>query len=210
MRSSKVLEMINSGRIEELKSELRDEIYAEALKNKPGAKKRYSAMKKYFSYIKSAREVCNKPCILEFEGKPHTSFCNSYSLVLTSEPCGEIELFTDIDRYPNMTKLVKYDGYQGTMNLGPIFAKAHSLGYKLTKAEVGNKYKYLLHYNDTYFKVGLVESAFNIIDDGNDVTLYHADGKFSSLIIKNDIGVCVIMPIRIDELPEDVVVIEMN
>ena len=209
MKSSKALEMLNEGRIAELKAELQDEIYQEALKNKPGAKKRYTAMKKYFSYIDSAREICKKPCIIDFEGKPHTSFCNSYSLVLTTEPCGNIELFTDIDRYPNMSRLVKYDGYEGTINLGPALAKANSLGYKLKKSEVGLKYKYLFHFNDTYFKVGLVESAFNIIDDGKDVTLYHA-GKNSSLIIQNDIGVCVIMPIRIDELDENVVVIELK
>ena len=209
MRSSKILEMINQGCIEELKAELRDEIYSEALKNKPGAKKRYSAMKKYFGYVDSAREFCKKPCIIEFEGKPHTSFCNSYSLVLTTEPCGEIELFTDKTHYPDVKRLVKYDGYEGTMNLGPILAEAHSLGYKLKKAEVGPKYKYLLHFNETYFKVGLLESAFNIIDDGSDVTLYHSN-KNRSLVIQNDIGVCVIMPIRIEELDENVVVIEMK
>ena len=64
-------------------------------------------MKKYFTYVSTAREVCQKPCIIDFEGKPHTSFCNAHSLALTTEPCGAIELFTDVDRYPNVGRLVK-------------------------------------------------------------------------------------------------------
>lgn len=45
MRSIKVLEMLNNGQIEELKEALRDEVYAEVLKSKPNAKKRYSAIR---------------------------------------------------------------------------------------------------------------------------------------------------------------------
>ena len=101
MRSIKVLGMINEGRIEELKAALRDEIYQESLKKKPNAKRRYSAMKKYFGYTDSVREVCQKPCVIEFDGEEYTSFTNSYTLVLTKEPTGEIELFNqDNGRYP--------------------------------------------------------------------------------------------------------------
>ena len=53
MRNVKVLEMFEDGKIDELKDELRDEIYRDPLKNKPDTKKRYTAMKKYFllSYV---------------------------------------------------------------------------------------------------------------------------------------------------------------
>lgn len=51
MRNEKVLEMLNEGKIEDLKSALQDEIYEEALKSKPGAKKRYAAMKKNISSL---------------------------------------------------------------------------------------------------------------------------------------------------------------
>ena len=50
MRNTLVLEMLNAGRIDELKKILEDEIYEDSLKVKPGAKKRYAAMKKYFKY----------------------------------------------------------------------------------------------------------------------------------------------------------------
>ena len=48
MRNIKILEMLNDNKIEELKTELRDEIYMDSLKEIPTAKKRYIAMKKYF------------------------------------------------------------------------------------------------------------------------------------------------------------------
>ena len=43
MQSIKVLEMLEAGRIEELKALLQDEIYQESLKNRPNAKKRYTS-----------------------------------------------------------------------------------------------------------------------------------------------------------------------
>lgn len=101
MRSIKALDLLNQGRIDELKAMLQDEIYQESLKKKPNAKRRYSAMKKYFSYTDSVREVCQKPCPIEFEGTSYTAFTNSYTLAITTEPTGEIELFDETaGRYP--------------------------------------------------------------------------------------------------------------
>lgn len=45
MQNSKILEMLDKGQTEELKSLLQDEIYANSLKSNPSAKKRYAAMK---------------------------------------------------------------------------------------------------------------------------------------------------------------------
>lgn len=69
MRNVKVLEMLNDGKVEDLKKMLQDEIHQESLKGKPNAKKRYTAMKKYFSYYGSGREAMQKPCVIEFEGE---------------------------------------------------------------------------------------------------------------------------------------------
>ena len=77
MRNEKVLEMLNEGKVDDLKVALQDEIYKEALKSKPGAKKRYAAMKKYFKLTDSVREVCRKPCKIIFNGKDYNSFTNS-------------------------------------------------------------------------------------------------------------------------------------
>lgn len=200
MRNIDVLKMINEGHIDELKEKLRDEIYADALKNKPGAKKRYSAMKKYFGYFKTKEEICQKPCLIEFEGKPHTSFCNSYSLALTTEPCGGIELFTDVDRYLAVDKLVRRDGLPGEIDFGKVFAEAKSMGYRLKKSELNtDKCKYFMSYNGAYFKLGLIDITYSIIDNGGKATVY-CNGSLSPMTIENDIGVCTIMPVNMDKL----------
>lgn len=66
MNSRKVLDMLDSNRIEELRKLLQNDIYERSLKTKSGAKKRYGYMKKYFNYHTSARECLQKPCKIEF------------------------------------------------------------------------------------------------------------------------------------------------
>lgn len=196
MQSIKVLEMINQGRIDELKDLLRDEIYQDALKRgTPGAKQRYVAMKKYFGYVQTTREVCQKPCLIEFEGETRTSFCNSYSLALTKEPCGAIELFTDIDRYPNVGRLVKREGDPEKIDFSKVMAEAKSLGYKLTKKEV-NSNSFMIRYKDAYFRLGLFDATYSIIDNGGETTVYQKGDRVSPMVIENGIGVCLILPVK--------------
>lgn len=199
MKSVKVLEMLHQGRIEELKALLKDEIYQDVLKNKPGAKRRYTAMKKYFSYTRSARTCCQKPAIIEFEGKTVTSFCNSYSLAFTTEPCGDIPLFTDDDgNYPDVARLVKREGDPVKVDFNKAFTDAKVKGYKLTKAAV-NGNEFMLHYNGAYFRLGLVHATYSIIDDGREATVYHNGKNVSPMTIENDIGVCLVLPVKCDD-----------
>ncbi len=203
MKNTKVLEMLNENRIEELKKLLEDEIYAEALGGKTGAKKRYSAMKKYFKYHNPVREVLQKPCQIKFEGSDYISFTNSWSLALTTEDCGEIEMFEDPDRYPNVTRLIRFDGIKKKIDFKEVIAEAKSKGYKLTKNEVDFRFKYLMLYDGTYYKIGLIDATFGIIDDGKPAMTYHPDGERMPLTIKNDIGLCMIMPVKYECDPED-------
>lgn len=199
MRNDKVLEMINNGKIEDLKKMLQDEIYQESLKVKPNAKKRYMAMKKYFTYCDSVREVLQKPCEIEYEGCKYTSFCNSYSLALTRETTGEIELFDkEQGNYPDVTKLLRYDGKEHKIDISKVIAEAKSKGYKLKKSECGLDYKYLMYFDGSYFKIGLMDAAYGIINDGKEAIVYHVEGSSKPLTITTDIGVCLIMPIRYD------------
>lgn len=123
MRTVRILEMLNAGKLDELKAELKDEIYQESLKNKPNAKKRYAAMKKYFSYHEPSRECLQKPCKIIFEDKEYTSFTNSWSLVLTTEDTGELELFDKgKGNYPDVTKLINFDGIKRKVDFNKIFA----------------------------------------------------------------------------------------
>lgn len=209
MQSTKILEMLNSNRIDELKELLRDEIYAEVLKKKPGANKRYSAMKKYFNYTDSEREFLQKPCLVEYEGQSYTSFCNSFSVALTKEPCGSIALYTDTDRYPDVSRLIRKNGDEILINFTEIFAKAKLEGYKLIKSEVNTyKFRYLLKCKNTYLKLGLVDATFSIIDDGEPSKVYISDDQYVPITIETSIGICTVMPMKLEEAREDHIVIE--
>lgn len=204
MRNSKVLEMLNLGRIDELKKELQDEIYQETLKNKPDSKKRYAAMKKYFKYHKPIRESLQKPCVVSFKDRDYTAFTNSYSLALTTEDTGEIELFDNANNnYPDVTRLVHYDGDEREIDISAVIAEAKSKGYKLVKGEVDFHFKYLMLYDDSYYKIGLLDATFGIIDNGKPAIVYKADGHNKPMTLETDIGICVVMPVRYDADPEE-------
>lgn len=201
MKNTKVLEMINQGKLEDLKIALQDEIYQESLKGKTDAKKRYAAMKKYFTYVSIGREILQRPCEIVFEGERYFAFTNSYSLALTKETCGEIKLCEEPERYPDVTRLISYQGDRGIIDFNEVLAKAKSLGYKLKKSEVGFDYKYLMHYNGSYFKIGLIDSTFSIINDGRESVVYHVSGNGRPITIQTKIGVCMVMPIRYEGDP---------
>lgn len=197
MRSLKVLEMINNGRIDELKTQLQEWIYLDSLKTRPGEKKRYTTMKKYFNYHSdTSRECLTKPCVVEFENRNYTSFTNSWSLILTTESSGEIELFdTDNGEYPDVIRLLRFDGIKKKIDFNKVIAEAKSKGYRLTKSEVGAGFKYLILYDGTYYKIGLLDISYGIIDNGGEAMTYHPDGARMPLTIQTDIGFCLIMPV---------------
>ena len=205
MKSSRVLEMLHQNRIDELKAALQDEIFTESLKTKPNAKKRYAAMKRYLANISSAREILQKPCEVEIEGNKYMSFCNTYSLALTKETCGEIPLCEEPDRYPPIARLLNYEGTEGKIDFGKVMAEAKSKGYKYTKNAIYSN-DYLLHYGGAYFRIALLDLTYGIIDDGNEAIVYHVDGPRRSMTITTDIGVAVVMPVFIDGEPNGVVV----
>lgn len=202
MKSSKVLEMLNMNRIDELKKALQDEIFAESLKSKPDAKKRYAAMKKYLSYTDSAREILKKPCEVEIDGTKYTAFCNSYSLALTRETCGELPLCEDPDRYPPVKNLLKYDGNESKVDFNKVLSKAKSKGYKLKKTEMHSN-TYLMRYDGAYFRIALIDITYGIVNDGKESIVYHKSNARRPLTITTDIGVCVIMPVFIDGGPDE-------
>lgn len=207
MRNEKILEMLRQDRIKELETALMDELFRESLKGNGDAKKRYASMKKYLSYISGVREILEKPCPVEFEGEQYTSFCNSYSLALTKESCGELEMCSEPDRYPKVTQLVKFDGKEKLLNIKAVLAEAKTLGYKLTKSEIMRN-KYLMHFDGAYFRIALLDITYGIIAADDPVTVYHTASARRPMTIKNDIGICVVMPLFInDELDEDMIVI---
>ena len=212
MKAAKMLEMLDAGKIEELKTELRHEVYQEFLKNRPDEKKRYGAMKKYFGYVNSSRKALQKPYLVNYEGISYTSFCNSYSLVLTTELPGAIELFDSVHdgNYPDVTRLINCSEDKDEIDISKVLAEAKSKGYKLKKSEVTSNH-YLMHYDGAYFRMGLIDISYSIINDGKAVTVYHKKGSGNSpMTIVNDLGYMLVMPVRIEELDEDWIVVEAD
>lgn len=207
MKSSKVLEMLNRGQIDKLKAELRDEIFTESLKGKPTTKKRYNAMKRYLKTISESRPILTKPCAIEFEGKPYNSFTNSYSLVLTTESCGEIAMCDEPDRYPKVDRLIPTNGEEGSIDFERVLAEAKSRGYKYSKSAIRSN-EYLMHYKGGYFRMALVDVTYGIIANSEATNVYF-NGKFQPLTIKNDLGIGIILPIRYEgDESEHVAIIE--
>ena len=209
MRNSKVLEMLNNGRIDELKAALQDEIYQGSLKGNATAKKRYAAMKKYLNTCSPAREILTKPCEVDFEGAKYAAFCNAFSLALTKESCGELPMCDDPDRYPRINSLVKFDGEEDTIDFTKVMAEAKSKGYKYTKSMIYTN-NYLMHFKGSYYRLGLIDATFGIIDEGKPVTVFKERVRNRPITIVNDIGIAVVMPVRLDEPHnEGAVVIEV-
>ena len=207
MKSSKVLDMLNQNRIEELKAELQDEIFTESLKGRHNAKKRYAAMKRYLKTISESRPILTKPCEVEFEGEKYNSFTNSYSLVLTKENCGEIPMCDEPDQYPDVSRLIVTSGEEGKIDFNRVLAEAKSKGYKYTKNAIHSN-EYLMRYKGAYFRMALVEITYGILDEGEEIDVCFS-GNYRPLTIKNDLGIGIILPIRYDGEPDaDYVVIE--
>lgn len=211
MQNTKILEMLNSGQIEELKVLIQEEIFTDELKSKPGAKQRYTAMKKYFSYIKNSNPFYTMPCVIDFCGEKYTSFSNGYSIALTKESSGEMKLFEDSEKYLNISKMITYDGEVKKIDFKQIMAEAKSKGYRLKNSEVDQNrdFKFMLHFNNAYFKIGLLDITYSIINDGEIVTVYSKGEKHSPLILKNDIGICLVLPFNYNAGKEGVTTIEV-
>ena len=209
MKNSKILEMLNQGRIEELKAELQDEIFRESLKTKPDAKKRYTAMKRYLKTISDSRPILTKPCPIEFEGTGYNAFANGFSLVMTTETCGEIEMCSEPDRYPDVRRLIPSGGTEGKIDFNRVLADAKSKGYKYSKNAIYSN-DYLMRYKGAYFRVALVDITYGILDDGQEISVWF-NGEHRPLTIKNNIGMGIIMPVRycLDE-PNHIAIIDVE
>lgn len=160
-------------------------------------------MKKYFTYIKNVNPMMTMPCTVNFHGEKYTAFTNGFSLVLTREECGAMELFNGRGDYLNVEKTISSDWNRGesvTVNLNLPLASAKSAGYKLKKSEVEDSgdFKYVLHYDNAYFKMGVFDSAYAIIDDGTPVRVYRPGKRDSRspMVIANSIGICLILPFK--------------
>ena len=198
MKNTQILEMINTNQIEELKLLLQDEIYKGALKSDKTAKNRYLAMKRYFKYTNNAKPALALPCKnIKIDGCLYNSFIDGYSFALTSESLGEMETYDNSKGdYFNIASLVNFSKATSVekINLNEVLAKAKSKGYKFKKTEiVGTDFQYVFKYKDAYFKIGLFDKAFSIVNDNEESEVYYIN-KLAPMLIKTSIGIAGVCP----------------
>lgn len=205
MKTEVILEMIRSNEIDLLQEMLEEEIYLRSLGT--GEQIRYKAMKNYFKfashYINPAVSVMMKPCGITMLGKDYYCFSDTVSVVLTEEGIGGIEEYDNSSNdYFNLSSLPSIDFRTTEMyNLNEFFARVKAEGYKYCKAElVGDKCTFL-KYKNSYYKMGLLDKAFSIINDGDMCNLHHAGGA-QPLLIETSLGSTYIFPFIKDRLVE--------
>lgn len=208
MNNTKILEMLNNGEIEELKGKIQDEIFQEELKKSGGAnaKKRYDAMKKYFKY-------CDKPdkrflypyknlsVKIHGEMKEMNCFLDGYSFILTPESIGNVEDFSSVGagkEYFNVQKMIDMPLDYEEVDLNKALSAAKARGYKYKSSELDSyKFTYAWHYKDAYYKIGILDKAYSIVNDGKKAKLYYTN-NVSILYIETSIGLAAILPMHWD------------
>lgn len=214
MKADKILTMIEEGKIEDLKKMLRDEIYMDLLKacGRIRSTQRYAAMKRYFKYSDPNKDkrtaypckdiVVNHTIV---NGK-FNCFVDGCSAVLTMEDIGEMEDFesvVDNQEYFNVNKLLGHFQIDPEeIDINKTLAKAKSMGYKFSKQEVvnscKNKFKYLWNFGDIYGKIGILDQAFGIINDGEPAKVWSYSPK-APILIGTSIGFALVLPIVLKE-----------
>lgn len=211
MKNTKILEMINNNQLEELKKLLQDEIYIDTLNSNSNAKKRYSAMKKYF-VEKINNKACMMPCKdITVNGCIYNSFVDGVSIVLTTENTGKMETFDN-----SRNDYLKVDGmvtslYQNSfslINVNQILADASKQGYKYSAKQciTGNA-EHIVKIGNGYFNIALLEKAYKIIDNNSICECYVSNSDKNPILIQNEIGVIVVLPIYVQSGSENKFVI---
>lgn len=204
MKNTIVLEMLNNGEIEQLKALLTEEIYKDSLGKNGNAKNRYPAMKRFFKFPLDNREAFIKPCKdVIVNGKSYNSFLDGYCFALTTEDIDTLETFDKTDKkYFDVERIVNLcmNGEMEEVNLSAILARGKSKGYKFKKSEIaiGDDFQYLLKYKDAYYKFGLFDRAFSVINDGEKAEVYYTGSK-GILLIKTSVGMAGICAMNIKE-----------
>ena len=103
---------------------------------------------------------------------------------------------------PDITRLINFEGEPKKLDINKVIAEAKSRGYKLRKYEFFSNHC-LMYYDGSYFRIPLIDSAYGVIAEDGEVDVYHGDSYRKPLVIKNDIGIAIIMPINRERDPDE-------
>lgn len=125
-------------------------------------------------------------------------------MVCTKESTGNIELYNEKEEareWFNVEKLINASDFEiiEDIDFNDILSEAKSKGFKPVKQEIqyGNCAKYYLRFRDAYYKIGLLNKGYSIIDGGKHQEVFYND-KVSPLYIYNSLGIVMLLPVRID------------
>lgn len=205
MKNEKILEMLNNGEIEELKKAISEEIYNDSLDKNSNAKSRYKAMKDFYKFPSNKTDTrLLKPCKKSIRGQLYNCFLSPDILVCSKESTGNIELFNEKEESReqfNPEKLIDASNFEIVENIdfNDILSEAKSKGFKPVKKEIkyGECAKYYLHFRNAYYKIGLLNKGYSIIDGGKYQEVFYR-GSTTPLFIYNSLGIVMLLPVRIN------------
>ena len=73
----------------------------------------------------------------------------------------------------------------------------------------GEDFKYVLHYNEAYFKINLLNSTYSVINNGERAIVGNSDSDNSPYYDKNSLGSCFICSLNHNEKKPEVTVIDV-
>lgn len=155
-------------------------------------------MKRYFKFADDNNDFTCKPKQVE----EFACFCDGFTAVRTKESLADLSQYDDSDRpYIDLGKIMNVESiadYTEEINLNEVLAEAKSKGYKFKKNEVvqGDNFTTVCFYNGAYFKIGLLDQAFSIINDGEKARVYSTGKATEPIKIITSIGECILLPVR--------------
>jgi len=167
---------------------------------------RLKAMERFLKFPKTFdNKYMNYPCQITIEGIKYYGFTDGYSIAITTEDIGTLELY-DADKYngvpyPNLAVYLEDSKYTKVENfqINSIITEAKKQGFKLTK-HCNRKKPFLLKFAGAFYDIALIYKAYSIIDTGKSVIAkYDTERAFSPIILSNAIGKCFMLPIGVKE-----------
>jgi hypothetical protein len=162
-------------------------------------------MKRYFRFADDRNDFTCRPKQVD----ELACFCDGFTAVRTKESLADLPQYDDSDRpYVDLDKIMNVESandYTEEINFNEVFAEAKANGYKFKKNEViqGDNFTTVFFYNGAYFKVGLLDQAFSIVNDGENARVYSTGKATTPIKIITSIGECVLLPVRPKETDKD-------
>lgn len=204
LKAESILEYLEKGQLEELKTILKKEVYETSLS--VDVKKRRSGMKKFFLGQRNYHPQVNYPAEnIVIHGEKWTSFCDMRCIAITKEPLPpEMETFADhcdndqyfnIEKFMNMAKPYSTEEY---IDLNAAFAEIKSCGYRYIKKNLGftsEGTSFAFEYKGEFYNAALIDRVFSIINDGNLAKLSYAAPK-KGITIETSVGLGLVLPFK--------------